>query len=95
MRILFLPEVEDYLFELIELLCQKEYFGFKESALSYIADLEHDIRSNLPNKIKKKATPYFERFGKKMLYSVFERNKATSWYVFFNVYQEQDGKVVL
>ena len=33
MKILFLPEVEDYLFELVETLYDKEYFGFKESAM--------------------------------------------------------------
>lgn len=28
MKVLFLPEVENYLFELTEILYQKEYFGF-------------------------------------------------------------------
>lgn len=95
MKILFLPEVEDYLFELIEILYDKEYFGFKESAVNYVVELENDIRTNLPAKIKRPAPPYFDRYGKKMLYAVFEKNKATQWYVFFNVYQEQDGQMVV
>lgn len=94
MKILFLPEVEDYLFELIEILYDKEYFGFKESAVNYVVELENDIRTNLRSKIKRPAPPYFDRYGKKMLYSVFEKNKETQWYVFFNVYQEQDGQIV-
>src|SRR5690606_4025388 len=94
MKILFLPEVEEYLFELIEILYYKEYFGFKESAINYVEELEHSIRVNLADKIKRPAPPYFNRYGKKMLYAVFEKNKATQWYVFFNVYQEQNGQLV-
>jgi len=39
MKIVFSPKVEDYLFELIEILYDKEYFGFKESATSYVKEL--------------------------------------------------------
>lgn len=46
MKILFLPEVEDYLYELIEILYSKEYFGFKESAINYVVELENDIRTS-------------------------------------------------
>ena len=51
-----------------------------------------DIKTNLPLKLKKPAPPYFDRYGKKMLYSTFQKNKATQWYVFFNVYQK-DGEI--
>lgn len=94
MKILFLPEVEDYLFELIEILYDKEYFGFKETAVNYVVELENDIRTNLATKLKRPAPPFFDRYGKKMLYVVFEKNNATQWYVFFNVYQEQNGDLV-
>jgi len=40
MKVLFLPEVENYLFEITEILYQKEYFGFKESAVKYVTCLE-------------------------------------------------------
>lgn len=76
MKVLFLPEVEDYLFDLIEILYHKEYFGFKESAINYVVDLEIDIKNLLPSKIKRPAPPYFDKFGKKMLYSVFEKTKS-------------------
>ncbi len=35
MRVVFLPEVENYLIELSELLHEKDYFGFKENAVRY------------------------------------------------------------
>lgn len=95
MKVLFLPEVEDYLFELTEILYKKEYFGFKESAVRYVTDLEDDIRVNLYSKIKRLAPPFFDRYGKKMLYSVFAKNKATQWYVFFNVYQDNGETIFL
>lgn len=77
MRVLFLPEVEDYLYELIEILYKKEYFGFRESAINYVVSLEEDIRQNLFSIIKKPAPPFFGKYGKKLLYSVFTKNKTT------------------
>ena len=95
MKVLFLPEVETYLFELIEILYKKEYFGFKEGAIKYVTDLESDIRSNLNTKRKRPAPPFFDRYGKRMLYSIFPKYRATQWYVFFNVYQENGETIFL
>ena len=93
MKVLFLPEVENYFFELTEILYIKEYFGFKENAVKYVKDLEDDIRINLNIKAKRPAPPFFEKYGKKMLYSVFPKSKATHWYVFYNVYQD-NGEII-
>ena len=92
MRVIALPEVREYLMELINVLYEKEYFGFEENAQKYVEELFLDIKNNLPLKLKKPAPPYFDRYGKKMLYSTFRKNKATQWYVFFNVYQK-DGEI--
>ena len=70
-------------------------FFIKDSAVKYVIDLEKDIRTNLPYKIKRPAPPYFDRYGKKLLYSIFRKNKATQWYVFFNVYQEDAETILL
>ena len=95
MKVLFLPEVEDYLYELTEILYQKEYFGFKESAIEYVTDLENEIKTTLPSRPKRLAPPYFDRYGKKLLYSTFQKNKATQWYVFFNIYEGKKGLIYL
>ena len=50
-------------------------------------------KNTLPLKLNKPAPPYFDRYGKKMLYATFRKNKATQWYVFFNVYQK-DGEMI-
>ena len=95
MKVLFLPEVENYFFDLIEILYKKEYFGFKEGAVEYVRDLENDIRSNLNTKRKRPAPPFFDRYGKRVLYSVFPKHRSTQWYVFFNVYQENGDTIFL
>ena len=94
MKVLFLPEVEEYLVNLIEILYQKEYFGFKESATKYVVDLVKEITDSLPNKQKKIAPDYFSRYGKDMLYVNFKRNKQTQWYVFFTIYEKEQVYIV-
>ena len=92
-KIVMLPEVVDYFLELASILYDKRYLGFEETAIQYATGLFDDIRFNLPNKHKKLAPAYFERYGKGMFYAIFKRNKNTSWYVFFNVYNNR-GEIV-
>jgi hypothetical protein len=93
MTVLFLPEVEEYLYELIEVLYYKDYFGFKDSAINYVTDLKNDIKKHLANKVKHPAPRFFNKYGKKMLYASFRKSKTTQWYVFFNIY-EHNGKLI-
>jgi hypothetical protein len=84
MTVIFSPETVDYLADLIELLYLNDYFGFKESAKKYVADLVTDVKTTIDKRISKPAPPCFDRYGKNMFYSVFKKNKNTQWYVFFN-----------
>jgi len=95
MRVVFLPEVEDYLVELAELLHKKDYFGFKENAIRYITELVLEIKISLPKRIKKNAPIYFDRYGKGMKYATFQKNKTTQWYVFFSIYESNNELVYL
>ena len=95
MRIIFLPEALNYINELSTILYEKNYFGFEETALEYVDDLMNDIKTTLPNRPKRLAPPYFERYGKKMFYVTFRKNKATQWYVFFNIYENKDELIYL
>jgi len=90
MKIVFSPKVEDYLFELIEILYDKDYFGFKESAISYVKELIQNIQENISTSPKKIAPPYFDKYGDNLYYTSFRRNKATQWFVFFSTYSEND-----
>ena len=92
MRVIFLPEVHDYLDSLIPILYEKEYFGFEDAAVKYIDELVDDIMINLPVKLKKVAPKHFtDQFGKGLYYAAFRKNKRTQWYAFFIIYQ-MDGE---
>ncbi len=93
MKIEFLPEALDYFNELSAILCEKKYFGFKESALKYVDELFEDISMNLAKRQKKPAPHYFDRYGKGMFYTTFKKSKNTQWYVFFTTYQ-RNGELI-
>lgn len=93
MKVLFLPEVRMYFQELQDILFEKEYFGFEESAVQYVRDLIFDIEATLPERASKIAPPYFNRYGKELRYASFRKNRNTQWYVFFNKYRE-NGEVI-
>lgn len=93
MNVLYSPEVEDYLFELTEMLYQKEYFGFKDAATGYVRRLVFKIQNTLPISVKKLAPPYFNRYGKNLFYASFRMNKNSVWYVFFKTYS-LNGKTI-
>ena len=95
MKVIVLPEVRQYLSELMWILYDSDYFGFFESAENYVETLFEDIKTSLPNRQKRPATPYFQRYGKNLFYSVFRKSKHTQWYVFFNIYEERDEKIYL
>ena len=86
-KVLFLPEVVDQFLELAEILYSKGYMGFKDSAIKYSEELFNDIEKTLHLKAQIKAPLYFQRYGKGMLYSSFTKNKHTTWYVFYSIYE--------
>ena len=81
MKVLFLPEVRQYLKELQEILFEKEYFGFEEAAVQYVRDLIFDIEETLPIRASKEAPAYFNRYGGGMRYAVFRNNRHTQRYI--------------
>jgi hypothetical protein len=93
MNVFFLPEVIEYFKNLGQILFQKEYFGFKESAHNYVDELVNDIKNNLPIFTHKPAPKYFDKYGKNMEYAVFRKSRHTQWYVFFRVYRVDNEKI--
>lgn len=87
MKVTIGPEVVEYFNELSTILYKEEYFGFEDNAIQYVNELIDDIKATLHLRVKKPAPPHFDKYGKKMLYSIFPKNKQTQWYVFFNIYQ--------
>ena len=95
MKVLFSPEVRLYFRELTDILFEKEYFGFEDSAVQYVRDLIFEIRDTLPKCNKKLAPVYFNRYGKNMYYAAFRKNKRTQWYVFFTQFKDNDEIIYL
>lgn len=78
----YTPEVEQYLNNLIDILFNKEYFGFIENAIEYVVNIINDIEINIHNK-KHQTTPQeLIKFGK--YYIAYKANNKTSWYIFFD-----------
>ena len=95
MKVLITPEAKRYLTNLITILYENEYFGFKDSAKNYVVELRKDIEINLPTRPHKPATQYFDKYGKDMLYAAFRKNKQTTWYAFFTKYNENGNTFYL
>lgn len=85
MKIIFDEAVEVHLNELVDILYEEEYFGFKSSAYDYVRWIIDCIEENIALMPYKVAPPHFSRYGKNLYYSVFKRNNNTQWYVFFNL----------
>ena len=83
MAVHYLPEVEIYLFELIEQLYDKNYFSFPDQAINYVFKIRKYIESSITTAYKRKAPEYFAKYGKDMSYFIYKANANTSWYIFF------------
>ena len=83
MTIVYHNLVADYLNELVDILYEKEYFGFKETAYDYVDWIFEQIELSLHRKLKKRAPEYFNRYAKDLYYVSYKRNSNTTWYVFF------------
>ena len=88
--VLFRPEVLKYSKNLVQILYEHGYFGFKDSAKKYVKELFDEISSSLPIRLHKPAPKYFEKYGHNMKYAAFRKNKHTIWYVFFETYLEHE-----
>jgi len=95
MSVLFTPKVQEYLYELEDILYEKGYYSFEESAIKYVDDLIYDITTNLCYKQHKPAPKHYAQYGKELYYVAFKKNKQTSWYAFFSKYIENEETIYL
>ena len=93
MNVIFLPKVLEYLDELVFILFEKQYFSFLDTSIRYVDDLVDEIKDTLPMQAYKPAPPFFNKYGEGMFYVVFKKNKRTSWYVVFRIYEENGERI--
>lgn len=72
-----------FLDELADILISEEYFSFTDTADAYIEDLVKFILENIDMYPHKPAPPYFAKYGENLFYILYNRNKNTTWYIFF------------
>ena len=83
MKVVYHKNVSEYLNELVDVLYDKEYFGFKEFAYDYVDWIFGQIESSINRKVEKPAPKHFDKYSIGLSYVVYKRNSNTSWYVFF------------
>ena len=86
-------------FELVDILYQKEYFGFLDEAKEYVSMIEQYFKIEIPKLhrlgLSKKAMSYFERYGENLYFIAYRRTKSrTTWYAFYEVFDDKYFKVV-
>ena len=95
MKVTAIPEILEYIENLVQILYEKGYFSYREDARKYVDDLYTSIETTLPAHLHKPAPRYYDKYGKYMYYAVFKKNKRTSWYVFFSKYTVSGETVYL
>ena len=94
-KVLYMPEVVDQFLELAEVLYADGYLSLKEVAIEYAESLFRDIQRHLPNKLRRNAPEYFKQYGKGLFYSIFPKNRHTTWYVFYSIHTIGDDTIYL
>ncbi|NRS92792.1 hypothetical protein HNQ03_001872 [Chryseobacterium sp. 16F] len=76
--------------ELVDELYDKEYFGFKESAVDYTMKIVDFIEARIDNPNIKLSKNKYKKYGRK--YLKYKANQRTTWYIFFD---DKDGKFLV
>jgi len=90
-EIIYAKEVELFLDELLLILFEKGYFGFPDSAKSYVDRLIDYVEQYIGILSGQDAPSYFNKYAKKLKYIAYHANKQTTWYVFY----QQRGNLFL
>ena len=97
--VVFDENVKLELFELIDILYQKEYFGFLDEAKEYVSNIEQYFKTEIPKLhrlgLSKVAMPYFKNYGENLFFATYHRKKTrTTWYAFYEVFNRRYFKVM-
>jgi hypothetical protein len=88
MKVLATAEVNEYWENLITILYEEGYFGSEKFAKRYVDELVYEIKTNLPYRTSRPAPKHFEKYGEELRFTSLKKNRRTTWYVFFETYEE-------
>ncbi|MFH6957931.1 hypothetical protein ACHRV1_11020 [Flavobacterium aquidurense] len=80
-KVIFKNAVLQYFDDLVYILFKEEYFGFSESAQSYIDKIVNFIISNISSFPHKKTPKSLQYLGSNYIF--YKSNTRTTWYIFF------------
>ncbi|MNK28150.1 hypothetical protein D3C87_465190 [compost metagenome] len=80
--IFYSDEFEIQINEIIDVLFDRGYLGFRESAIEYGDRIYDFIFKNIDKPISKFLPEKFQKFGK--FYIKYKSNENTTWYIFFD-----------
>lgn len=80
-NILYRPEVETYLNELVFVLFKENYFSYLENSILYKDKIIDFIDSDIATFPSKKTPEALKNFGSRYIF--YKSNQRTTWYVFF------------
>ncbi len=83
MTIIYTKNFVAYLDSLVYLLFKKEYFGFVESADDYVDKIYEFIEESIETFPSKKTPKKLKIFGQNYIF--YKSNQTTTWYIFFEV----------
>jgi hypothetical protein len=95
MKVKYSKLVLKYLEDLVDILIEKDYFSFYDSAAKYVDDIFNEIETTIHLKIKHKAPEYFSKYGQNMFYFSYNRNKQTTWYIFFTIHGKNKNQYLI
>jgi len=79
--IILQQNISDFLENLVQILFDEEYFGFREQAQTYVRQIYDFIEFELVNFPFRKTPEKLLRYGSN--YVFYKANNRTTWYVFF------------
>ena len=79
--IIYIPEVEVYLEELVDILFYEEYFGFEDAAQVYAEKIVPFIADSIETFPARKTPKELKNFGQNYIF--YKSNQRTTWYIFF------------
>lgn len=80
-KVVFTPQVIDFLDNLVQILYKDEYFGFIESAEDYVSKIYDTIPDIIKLDIYKTTPQKLKYLGSNYIF--YKSNNRTTWFVFF------------
>jgi len=89
-KVIYTPTAISYLNDLVDILYNKGYFSFEQSAVTYVVTLVNDMQATIHLRQKHRAPDSFTRYGNDLWYVSYPKNKRTTWYFFFTYHHVED-----